>query len=206
MWKRWRHLAVFVGSAALVAAISRWFPTAGAEGTGLPGHPSYGAAVVAVTLLGVIYAIVPAGGWRLLSQVVSAALCVALGTVLILIREDTLSEIVIGFAIGFAVPFLGFRVFTPNEVFPVIYRHSRSAHLDIGGRRGEAINAALREQLGLEIVGVEAFGQAGSGGSTPLRITLPDGRHLRQVVRQEPSAGRSLVQARALDHVRRIGG
>src|SRR5438132_185459 len=43
-WKRWRHLAVFAGSAALVAVVTGWFPTAGRVGTGVPGHPSSAAA------------------------------------------------------------------------------------------------------------------------------------------------------------------
>ena len=69
-------------------------------------------------------------------------------------------------------------MFAPETVFPVTYRRGRSAHLDVGGRRREAIGVALREQLGLECVQLEPFGLAGSGGSTPLRITLADGRHL----------------------------
>lgn len=178
VWKRWRHLAVFLGSAALVAAVAHWFPTAGVEGTSVPGHPSDAAAALAVTLAAVVYGVAPAGRWRLLAQAASAALCLALGSVLLLTRQDTTSEIAIGFAIGFAIPFLGFRVFTPESVFPVAYRRGRSAHLDVSGRRGEAIDVALREQLGLETAKIEPFGLAGSGGSTPLRITLADGRHL----------------------------
>ncbi len=177
-WKRWRHLAVFAASAAVVAVIARWFPTAGDLGTGVPGHPSYAAAALAVTLVSVAYGLVPRGRWRLLALVASAALCVGLTAMFILIRQDTPSEIAIGFAIGFAIPFLAFRVFAPESVFPVAYRRGRSAHLDIGGRRAGAIDAALREQLGIDALKVEPFGLVGSGGSTPLRITLPGGNRL----------------------------
>ena len=38
--------------------------------------------------------------------------------------------------IGVTIPLLAFRLFTPNEAFPVTYRRGRSAHLDIGGARG----------------------------------------------------------------------
>jgi len=63
-------------------------------------------------------------------------------------------------------------------VFPVTYRRGRTAHLDISRPRKEAIDAALREQLGIEAARVEPFGLVGSGGSTPLRITLSGGHHL----------------------------
>ena len=48
----------------------------------------------------------------------------------------------------------------------------RSAHLDVGGARGQAIHQALQDQLGLVVEGVEPFGLAGSAGSTPLQIRV----------------------------------
>ncbi len=60
----------------------------------------------------------------------------------------------------------------PNETFPVAYRRGRSAHLDVGGRRGEAIRHALADQLGLTALEAEPFGLSGSAGSTPLRIKV----------------------------------
>jgi tRNA A-37 threonylcarbamoyl transferase component Bud32 len=42
----------------------------------------------------------------------------------------------------------------------------------VSGRRGEAIRHALADQLGLTALDVEPFGQAGSAGSTPLRIQV----------------------------------
>ena len=177
-WKRWRHLAVFVGSVAVVTLIARWFPTAGEPGTGIPSHASYAAASLAVTVVGVVYGLVPAGRWRRLALFLSAAACVVLACVSLLIRIYSPSEIAVGFAIGFAIPFLGFRVLAPETVFPVTYHRGRTAHLDIGGRRGDAIDEALREQLGLDVIDVEPFNLEGSGGSTPLRIRLTDGRLL----------------------------
>src|SRR5439155_14857598 len=58
----------------------------------------------------------------------------------------------------------------PYEVFPVTYRRGRSAHLDVGGRRGEAIHRALEDQLGIQVLAIEPFGLSGSAGSTPLRV------------------------------------
>jgi tRNA A-37 threonylcarbamoyl transferase component Bud32 len=177
-WKRWRHLAVFAGSVALVAVTVRWFPTAGVQGSGIPSHPSSAAAGVAVTLVTAVYGFAPPGRWRRLALAGSAALCVALAALWIATRQSTSSEIAMGFAIGFAIPFLGFRVFAPESVFPVTYRRGRTAHLAVGGRRLEAINTALREQLGIQTVALKLFGVTASGGSTPLRIELAGGRYL----------------------------
>ena len=67
---------------------------------------------------------------------------------------------------------IAFRLFTPNEVFPVTYRRGKTAHLDVGGRRGEAIRRAVQDQLGLTVVDVKPVGLDGSGGSTPLRLRV----------------------------------
>lgn len=178
VWKRWRHLAAFAGSVAVVAITTRAFPTAGHVGTGAPGHPEFAAAGIAVTLVALVYGFVPAGRWRALANALAAVLCIALAALWILTRRDTASEVAVGFGIGFAVPFLGFKLFAPETVFPVVYHRGRTAHLDVSGRRGDAIRTGLRDQLGLRATAIEPFGLGASGGSTPLRITLADGRHL----------------------------
>ena len=58
--KRWRHLAVFVGSVVLVTVSVRWFPTAGIAQSGITKHPAYAAASLAVTVMGLVYGLVPA--------------------------------------------------------------------------------------------------------------------------------------------------
>jgi tRNA A-37 threonylcarbamoyl transferase component Bud32 len=67
-------------------------------------------------------------------------------------------------------------------VFPVTYRRGQRAHLDVGGRRGEAIREALDHQLGLDVTSVEPFALEGSAGSTPLRLcaagSTPEDVHL----------------------------
>jgi tRNA A-37 threonylcarbamoyl transferase component Bud32 len=176
--KRWRHLAVFAGSVALVKVMVEWFPTAGVQGSGIPSHPSSAAAGVAMTLVTAVFGFAPPGRWRRLALAGSAALCVGLAALWIATRQFTSSEIATGFAIGFAIPFLGFRVFAPESVFPVTYRGGRTAHQVVQGRRLEAINTALREQLGIQPVAVEPFALTASGGSTPLRIRLAGGRNL----------------------------
>jgi hypothetical protein len=75
------------------------------------------------------------------------------------------TDLLVGVAIGVAVPLLGFRRFAPSQVFPVRDRRGRTAHLDVGGARGQAIRQALHDQLGLVVTEVEPFGLAGSTGS-----------------------------------------
>ncbi len=74
--------------------------------------------------------------------------------------------------LGVAAPLAAFRMLTPTAVYPVRYRRGRPAHLDVSGERGAAIIRALQDQLGVIATAVEPFGLAGSGGSTPLKITV----------------------------------
>ena len=87
---------------------------------------------------------------------------------------DAPTDALVGAVIGVAVSVAAYRLFVPNEIFPVAYKRGRSAHLDVSGRRGEAIRHALADQLGLTALDVEPFGQASSAGSTPLRIQIQD--------------------------------
>ncbi|HKZ75536.1 MAG TPA: hypothetical protein VJ259_02615 [Actinomycetota bacterium] len=177
-FRRWRHVAVFVGSVVVVTVVVRWFPTAGIAGTAIAGRPSEAMAGTAVTLLGVVHGLAPPGTLRRLAQVVSCLILATLAAGLLLTGENTISEILIGLAIGIPIPFLGYRILAPETVFPVVLRPGRAAHLDVTGARGESIHRALADQLGLKVAGIEPFGLVGSGGCTPLRITLADGTRL----------------------------
>jgi hypothetical protein len=75
-------------------------------------------------------------------------------------------------ALGVAIPVTAFRFFTPNEVFPVAYRRGRTAHVDVTGRRGDAIRQAMHDQLGLTVVEITPVGLESSAGSTPLRLRV----------------------------------
>ena len=88
------------------------------------------------------------------------------------LAQDHPSGIVAGVVLGVAGPLAAFRLLTPNSVYPVRYSRGRPAHLDVSGERGDAIVRALQDQLGLLATDVTPFGLAGSGGSTPLRITV----------------------------------
>jgi tRNA A-37 threonylcarbamoyl transferase component Bud32 len=177
-FRRWRHLAVFVGSVVVVTLMVRWFPTAGIVGTGVTDRPSGAMAGTAVTMLGIVYGLAPAGRFRRLALAVTVFVLLILAAVLLVTDKNTFTEIVVGLSLGIATPFLGYRVLVPESVFPVVLRPGRTAHLELTGSRTEAISRALADQLGFEVTLVEPFGLAGSGGSTPMRITLQDGTRL----------------------------
>jgi tRNA A-37 threonylcarbamoyl transferase component Bud32 len=77
-----------------------------------------------------------------------------------------------GAILGVAIALIAFRWFAPNEIFPVAYRKGKAAHLDVGGRRGDAIVRAVHDQIGLDVLEAKPVGLEGSGGSTPLRLRV----------------------------------
>ena len=215
--RRFRHLVVFVGSflavllAVRLATVDRPRPF-GVDLRGSGGAmPSRPVAIFAATLVGVLYALVPAGRWRQLGGWIAAGLVTAFALARVGLGVDAPTDVLVGAVIGVAVSVAAYRLFVPSEVFPVAYRRGRSAHLDVGGRRGEAIRDALADQLGLTVVEVKPFGLSGSAGSTPLRIQVQDRprRHqvcVRQALRAQPSARRPLLQVRPGAAVRAAGG
>jgi tRNA A-37 threonylcarbamoyl transferase component Bud32 len=134
--------------------------------------PSRPVAALAGTLIGMLYSLVPQGRYRELGKLVTAALVATLALARLYLGVDSPTDVLFGAIIGVAVPLLAFRLLVPNEVWPVAYRRGRSAHLDVGGPRGEAIKRALSDQLGVVVVDVKPFGLEGSAGSTPLRVTV----------------------------------
>jgi len=184
VFRRVRHTLVFIGAllvvksitGALAVLIHRPRPLGieiigGWEGF---AHPSRPVADLALVLLGLTYTLVPHGRWRQLAKWVAGGLIVLLGMSRLYLGVDHPTDVVIGVIIGVSVPLVAFRLLTPNEVFPVSYRRRRAAHLDVGGRRGEAIRHALEDQLGIKVRDIKPFGLAGSAGSTPLQILVDD--------------------------------
>ena len=182
VFKRWRHL--FVGLVAfqvvtllaigLAAAVRRprpfGIPIEGSwTGWSMPSWPVVYLSAILVTML---YTLVPRGRWRQTGKWVATAVVAVLATARMYLGVDTLSDVLVGAAIGVTIPLLAFRWFTPNEVFPVRYRRGRTAHLDVTGARGQGIRQALHDQLGLVVEEITPFGLAGSASSTPLRIKV----------------------------------
>src|SRR5215207_9389069 len=210
--RRFRHLLVFVGSflavllAVRLATVDRPRPfgvdhLGSWAGWAMPSRP---VAILAATLVGVLYTLVPVGRWRQLGKWVATGLVAAFALARVHLGVDAPSDAIVGAVIGVAVSVAAYRLFVPNEIFPVAYRRGRAAHLDVGGRRGEAIRQALADQLGLTALEVKPFGLSGSAGSTPLRIQVQDQagnpRHVfgKLYARSHLRADRSYKLVRAL--------
>ena len=181
--RRWRHLIVWLvawqlGGLVTDAVVGRTAQRARPFGVDLRtswggwAMPSLQITVMTAILMAVLYTLVPEGRWRNTGKWVAAGLVALVGVARVALGTDAPSDVLLAVGIGVTIPLLLFRRFTPSEVFPVTYRRGRSAHLDVGGERGVAIRRGLEDQLGLLVEEVRPFGLAGSGGSTPLRITV----------------------------------
>jgi len=181
--RRFRHLIVVLVVAQLVTVLAenvvgpiaqrpRPFGVAIRTGWGGWALPSLQVTFVATALVAVLYTLVPEGRWRDVGKWVATGLVglTALGRVAL--GADAPTDVLVAAAIGVTMPLLAFRLFTPSEVFPIVYRRGRAAHLDVGGPRGVAIRRGLEDQLGVIVEEVKPFGLSGSAGSTPLRIKV----------------------------------
>jgi tRNA A-37 threonylcarbamoyl transferase component Bud32 len=182
IWRRWRHLFVWIGTIWLVSILTaaaneviqrprpltveildHW------QGFAMPSRP---VAVLTATAVNVLYALVPAGRLRDRGKRIAAAFVAVVCAGRLYLAVDHPTDILVAVALGVAIPLAGWRLLVPNDVFPVSYRRTRTAHLDVTGHRGEAIVAAMHDQLGVVLTAVKPFGLEGSGGSTPLRLTV----------------------------------
>ena len=154
--------------------------------------PSEKMAALVVTLLGILYALVPEGRWRQRGKWAAAAVVLLVAIAHLYLGVLAPTDVLVGVVVGVAIPLAGFRLFAPGEVFPVTYRRGSTAHLDVGGSRGRAIRRALEDPLGLVAGDVEPFGLAGSAGSTPMRLTVAG----------EPSECDMFAKLYARNHVR----
>jgi len=143
------------------------------------GHwyfPASAIASLSITLGVMVFSLAPTGMWR--RRAFAVALALAAGVVLAraILGATYLYAGAYSVALGFTVAAFAFGWLAPDDAFPVSYRRGgNAAHLDLTNDRVEAITRALRGQLGLTVTGVEPFGEEGSGGSTPLLMTLQDG-------------------------------
>lgn len=182
IFRRWRHLLTFLVSLAVlewaisslydafarprpygVTIIGRW------AGYSLPSAP---VGALAAVLVGVIYTLVVPGRSRTIGKYAIALVLAAFGLSRLYLAVDHPLDVITGAALGIAVPLTAFRLFTPNTVFPVNYRRAKTAHLDVTGRRGEALRKAVADQLGLTVLDLRPIGLEASGGSTPLRLHI----------------------------------
>ncbi len=118
------------------------------------------------------YALLPPGRPRSWGKWLAGATLLLVGIARMYLAVDHPTDIVSAVILGVTIPVVGFRFFTPNEIFPVTYRRGKAAHLDVSGPRGAAIRTAVQEQLGLTVLDVQPVGLEGSAGSTPLRLRV----------------------------------
>ncbi len=181
-FRRWRHLFTFLGSVMVLVVIGSilineykrprpYGVTAAGRWQGF-SLPSATVAIVSFTAVGIIYMVVVPGRWRDVAKRVGILAVAMVAAARLYLGVDHPFDVLVGAALGVAIPLNAFRFFTPNEVFPLTYHPGKTAHLDIGGRRGEALRRAVEEQLGVTVVDVKPVGLAGSGGSTPLRLRV----------------------------------
>ncbi len=186
VFRRWRHLLAFLGSVlalqilgvGLIDAVHRPRPfdvtqIGDWQGFSLPSAP---AAIVTFTVVGIVFTMVVPGRPLSMAKAIGLAVVAVVVASRLYLGVDHPVDIVAGVVIGAAIPLVAFRFFVPNELFPVTYQRRKTAHLAIDDRRAEAIRRAVRDQLGLIVIDITPIGLAGSGGSTPLRLGLADGR------------------------------
>jgi membrane-associated phospholipid phosphatase/tRNA A-37 threonylcarbamoyl transferase component Bud32 len=186
VFRRFRHLVVFLVSLATLNIIASDLLHSLAErprpfGVTAIGHwegyssPSQPVTALTAVLVGFAYMHVVAGRPRWYAKLSIVAIVTGVAFIRIYLGVDHPSDVVFGAILGVAIPVALFRAFTPNDAFPVRYgRHGKSAHLDVGGRRGEAVRRAMQEQLGFTILDMKPVGLEGSGGSTPLKLRIVD--------------------------------
>ncbi len=184
IFKRSRHLLAFLATFVVVDWLVIRLLSVPLEAPDVapvvdPGtfmFPSRPIAAIAITLLLAAYVLVPRGSARRAVLIVAHAMIAAEVVAQLVLATDVPSAMLYAWLLASVVPPLVFRCFVPEDVFPVTYaRGGKAAHLDLGGERETAITKAMADQLGLDVTVVEPFGLEGSGGSSPLRMTLADG-------------------------------
>jgi tRNA A-37 threonylcarbamoyl transferase component Bud32 len=141
--------------------------------------PSKAVSALAITVLAMAFVLVPRGGGRVRFQAGATAVLALVVLARLYLAADYLSGMAYAVVLAPAVTAVSFRWLVPEEGFPVTYRRGgTAAHLDLGGKRGAAIVRAMADQLAMTVTEVKPFGLEGSGGSSPLRMTLADGRRV----------------------------
>jgi tRNA A-37 threonylcarbamoyl transferase component Bud32 len=181
--RRFRHLIVYAILSGVLSLLTTDVLGAIAQRPrpfGVPIRTSWGGwalpplelTTLAFLMVVVLYTLVPEGRWRNVGKFAATGLVALAALGRVVLGSEAPTDVLVGVAIGVTLPLLAFRWFTPSSVFPISYRGGRAAHLDVSGARGAAIRQGLQDQLGLVVEEVKPFGLAGSGGSTPLRVTV----------------------------------
>lgn len=182
--KRFRHLVV----ALATFVVSDWLVLTFLDVQRPPGDvaplidatdfrfPSWPMTAFAITVFAMPFVLAPAGRARKRAMTAAWIVVVLVAFSRLYLAADYPSNVAYAALLSWVLSETLFRWFVPDESFPVSYRRGgNAAHLDLGGARAGAVKHAMADQVGLEVTEVEPFGLEGSGGSSPLRMTLADG-------------------------------
>ena len=182
VFRRWRHLLVFVCSLFFIElamqlitdGLQRPRPYGVPIIAGWAGYsaPALSVGILTLFLMAATYSLVVPGRRRSHAKAASAVIVTVLCLAYLYLAVDHVDDLLLGAVLGVAIPVTAFRFFTPNEVFPVTYRRGNTAHVDVTGRRGEAIRQGVRDQLGFTVTDITPVGLESSAGSTPLRLRV----------------------------------
>jgi membrane-associated phospholipid phosphatase len=184
VYGRFRHLVVFLATLVVTdwVVVRLLFvelprPTVPVlVDAGIYTFPSRATAALAITLYTACFVLLPRGRGRNRLRAGIALGLVLVGLAELYLAADYLSAMVYAAILTPCVADVAFRWLIPEEGFPITYRRrGNAAHLDLGGERGKAIVRAMADQIGLTVTEVKEFGLEGSGGSSPLRMTVQDG-------------------------------
>ncbi len=181
-FRRWRHLLVLLCGLFFFEVVGQWLYfglrrprpygveiIASWAGYSAPSPP---VATLTFFLVGAAYCLAVPGRPRACTMAAVAVVVALFCLARLYLGVDHPDDVLFGVVAGVAIPVAAFRFFTPNEVFPVVYRRGRTAHVDVTGRRGEAIRQAVRDQLALSVTEIMPVGLESSAGSMPLRLRV----------------------------------
>ena len=181
-FRRWRHLLVFLFSLGFLKAAWTfiYFGLSRPRPYGVPIIASWGGysggsppvVLLTIFLMGIVFCLAVPGRTRTYTTVAAALVIAVFCLARLYLGVDHPDDALLGAALAVAIAVTAFGFFTPNAVFPVAYRRGRTAHVDVTGRRGEAIRRAVHDQLGLQVVEIQPVGLESSAGSTPLRLRV----------------------------------
>jgi hypothetical protein len=126
-------------------------------------------------LMGVVYCLAVPGRPRTRTKAAVALMIAVFCLARLYLGVDHPDDALLAAAFAVAIAATAFGFFTPDQVFPVAYRRGRTAHVDVTGRRGEAIRQAVHDQLGLTVAEIQPVALESSAGSTPLRLRVEGG-------------------------------
>ena len=128
-FRRWRHLLVFLCSLFLLEGaillitegMTRPRPYDVPIITGWTGYsaPALSATILTFLLMAIAYCLVVPGRPRFYAKAAIAVIVTVFCLARLYLAVDHVDDLLLGVALGVAIPVSAFRFFTPNEVFPV---------------------------------------------------------------------------------------